>query len=128
LELTAENAELPLYLGVDDNVTVKRELIQRDTDKGNLLQRGIRKTTLAYRVTLGNHTGAAQRIVLKDRLPVPRNERIKLTGVEINPPPTARTGLEQLTWDLRLASDEERRIEWRCVVESPTDGEVIGLP
>jgi uncharacterized protein (TIGR02231 family) len=128
LELTPENAELPLYLGVDDNMAVKRELIQRDTDKGNLLQRGIRKATLGYRVTLTNHTGAAQRVVLKDRLPVPRNERIKLTNVEIHPQPTSRTGLEQLTWDLQLAPDEERRIEWRFVVESPTDAEVVGLP
>jgi uncharacterized protein (TIGR02231 family) len=128
LELTPENAELPLYLGVDDNMAVKRELIQRDTDKGSLLQRGIRKATLGYRVTLTNHTGAAQRVVLKDRLPVPHNERIKLTNVEIHPQPTSRTGLEQLTWDLQLAPNEERRIEWRFVVESPTDAEVVGLP
>jgi uncharacterized protein (TIGR02231 family) len=128
LELTAQNAELPLYLGVNDNVKVKKELIERDTDKGSLLQRGIRRVTFGYRVTLANHTSASARVVLKDRLPVPRNERIKLNVLDIRPQPNMRTKLEQLTWELELAPDEERRFEWRYVVEAPTDAEVIGLP
>jgi len=128
LELTAENAELPLYLGVDDNFTVKRELIERDTDKGSLLQRGVRKTTFGYRVTLANRTGAAQHVTLQDVLPVPRNERIKLNTLEIRPQPSERTKLEQLTWELDLAPNEEKKVEWRFVVESPTDTDVTNLP
>jgi uncharacterized protein (TIGR02231 family) len=128
LELTAENAELPLYLGVDDNFTVKRELIERDTDKGSLLQRGVRKTTFGYRVTLANRTGAAQHVTLQDVLPVPRNERIKLNTMEIRPQPSERTKLEQLTWELDLAPNEEKKVEWRFVVESPTDTDVTNLP
>jgi uncharacterized protein (TIGR02231 family) len=128
MELTAEGAELPLYLGVDDNVTVKRELIERDTDKGILLQSGIRKVTIGYRVTLANRTQAPQRVILKDRLPVPRHERIKVRTLDIRPQPTEKTPLEQLTWDLQLPPGEERKIEWRFVVESPRDLEVAGLP
>lgn len=128
LELTAQQAEAPLYLGVNDNVRVKKELIERDTDRGSLLQRGIRRVTLGYRVTLANHTATAARVVLKDRLPVARNERIKLSALELRPQPTTRTKLEQLTWELELAPGEERQIEWRYVVESPTEVEVIGLP
>jgi uncharacterized protein (TIGR02231 family) len=128
LELTAENAELPLYLGVDDNLTVKRELVERDTDKGSLLQRGVRKTTFGYRVTLANRTGAAQHVTLQDVLPVPRNERIKLNTVEMKPQPSERTKLEQLTWELDLAPNEEKKVEWRFVVESPNDADVTNLP
>jgi uncharacterized protein (TIGR02231 family) len=128
LDLAAENADLKLYLGVDDNITVKRELIERDTDKGSLLQGGVRRITCGYRVTLSNRTGSPQRIVLKDRLPVPRHERIKLRVLDMRPQPSAHTKLEQLTWELQLAPDDERRIEWRFVVESPADIEMIGLP
>jgi uncharacterized protein (TIGR02231 family) len=128
LELTAENAELMLYLGVDDNVTVKRELIERDTDKGILLQSGIRKVTVGYRVTLANRTQAAQRVILKDRLPIPRHERIKVRTLDVRPQPSEKTRLEQLTWDLQLPPGEERKIEWRFVVEAPHDLEVVGLP
>jgi uncharacterized protein (TIGR02231 family) len=128
LELTAMGAELALYLGVDDNLTVKRELIERETDKGHLLQSGVRRITFGYRVTLGNRTGAPQHVTLKDRLPVPRHERIKVRAVDIRPQPTARTRLDQLTWELQLAPDEERQIEWRFVVEAPADLETVGLP
>ncbi|HEX9067504.1 MAG TPA: mucoidy inhibitor MuiA family protein [Ktedonobacterales bacterium] len=128
IELTAEHAEMPLYLGVDDNVRVKHEMVERDTDKGNLLQRGVRKTTYGYRVTISNHTGSAQRIVLKDCLPVPRNEKIRVTVLEMRPQPSERTKLEQLTWALSLAPGEEKPVEWRFTVEMPNDAPVIGLP
>lgn len=128
LELTAENADLKLYLGVDDNVTVKRELVERDTDRGSLLQMGIRRVTIGYRVTLGNRTSSPQRVILKDRLPVPRNEKVKLKVLDIRPQPTERTRLDQLTWETQLAPNEVRRIEWRFVVESPGDLTLTGLP
>ena len=128
MELTAAGAELPLYLGVDDNVTVKRELIERDTDKGILLQSGVRKVTLGYRVTLANRTQTPQHVILKDRLPVPRHERIKVRTLDVRPQPTEKTKLEQMTWDLQLPPGEERKIEWRFVVESPNDLQVAGLP
>ena len=128
VESVAEGAPLKLYLGVDDSVTVKRELVERDTDKGNLLQGGVRKTTLGYRVTIANRTQAQQRVLLLDRLPVPRHERIKVKPQEMRPQPSAQTGLDQLTWTLTLAPGEERKVEWRLLIESPADMEVRGLP
>ena len=128
LDLAAEDAELKFYLGVDDNVTVKRELVERETDKGNILQSDLRRITFGYRVTLGNRTNAPQRVTLKDRLPVPRHERIKLRVLDIKPQPTARTKLDQLTWETQLAPGEERRVEWRFMVEAPADLGIVGLP
>ncbi len=128
IESVAEGAPLKLYLGVDDSVTVKRELVERDTDKGNLLQGGVRRTTLGYRVTIANRTQAQQRVLLLDRLPVSRHERIKVKALEMRPQPSAQTSLEQLTWALTLAPGEERKVEWRVLIESPADTEVSGLP
>lgn len=128
LDLTADGADLKLYLGVDDNVSVKRELIERDTDKGSLLQSGVRRVTLGYRVTVANHTGSTRRVIVKDRLPVPKNERIRLKTLDMKPQPAERTRLEQLTWDMQIPTGEERRIEWRFVVEAPADVELTGLP
>ncbi len=128
LEATAEGAPLKLYLGVNDNITVKRELVERDTDKGNLLQGGVRRTTVGYRVTLANRTDTAQRVILLDRLPIPKYERIKVKPLEIRPQPSNQTKLDQLTWELQLAPGEERKIEWRFLVESPADLDFIGMP
>ncbi len=128
LDQTPEGADLVLYLGVDDTVTVKRELIERDTEKGNLLQAGVRRVTYGYRVTLSNRTDEPRHVVLKDRLPVPRHERVKLRVLDIKPQPDTRTKLEQLTWELQLSPGEERRMEWRFVIEAPADLELTGLP
>ena len=128
LDLTAQDAELKLFLGVDDNIAVKSELIERDTEKGNLLQGGLRRVTVGYRATLANRTSVPQRVLFMDRLPVPRHEKIKVRVLDMRPQPSAHTKLEQLTWELQLAPGEERRIEWRFVVEAPGDLDVSGLP
>jgi uncharacterized protein (TIGR02231 family) len=128
LEATAEGAPLKLYLGVNDNITVKRELVERDTDRGNLLQGGTRRTTVGYRVTLANRTDAPQRVILLDRLPIAKHERIKVKLLEMRPQPANQSKLDQLTWELQLAPGEERKVEWRFLVESPADLDFIGMP
>lgn len=128
LELTAENADLTLYLGLDDNITVKRQLVERDTDKGSLLQRGLRIVTLGYRTTLVNRTTAPQHVIVKDALPLARHEKIKVRALDLRPQPSDRTKLEQLTWDLTLAPDETRQLDWRCAIESPADMEITPMP
>lgn len=128
LEATAEGAPLKLYLGVNDNITVKRELVERDTDRGNLLQGGTRRTTVGYRVTLANRTEAPQRVILLDRLPIAKHERIRVKLLEMRPQPTNQSKLDQLTWELPLAPGEERKVEWRFLVESPADLDFIGMP
>ncbi len=128
LEATAEGAPLKLYLGVNDNITVKRELVERDTDRGNLLQGGTRRTTVGYRVTLANRTDTPQRVILLDRLPIAKHERIKVKPLEMRPQPTNQTKLDQLTWELQLTPGEDRKVEWRFLVESPADLDFIGMP
>ena len=128
LDRIAEGAEIKFYLGVDDTITVKRELVERDTDKGSLLQSGIRRITFGYRVTLNNRTAATQRVVLLDRLPVSRHERVKLRVLDLRPQPSTRTRLEQLAWELQLAPEQQQRVEWRFIVEAPADVTLTGLP
>ncbi len=128
LEATAEGAPLKLYLGVNDNLTIKRELLELDTDRASLLQAGARRSTVAYRLTVTNGTGAEQRIIAMDRAPVSKHERIKVKSLEMRPAPTSQTKLDQLTWEFQLKPNEEKRIEWRFLVESPADFDVSGMP
>ncbi|HEX8982526.1 MAG TPA: mucoidy inhibitor MuiA family protein [Ktedonobacterales bacterium] len=128
LEATAEGAPLKLYLGVNDNMTIKRELVELDTDRANLLQAGARRSTVAYRLTVSNGTGAEQRVVAMDRAPVSKHERIKVKSLEMRPTPTSQSKLDQLTWEFQLKPGEEKRIEWRFLVESPADFDVSGMP
>jgi hypothetical protein len=84
--------------------------------------------TISYRATLGNRTDERQHIILKDHLPMPRNEKIKVNLVEVRPQPATRTKLDQLTWELDLAPGQEIRVEWRFTIEAPAETELTGMP
>ncbi|HEY4384435.1 MAG TPA: DUF4139 domain-containing protein, partial [Ktedonobacteraceae bacterium] len=120
--------ELKLFLGLDDNIKVKRELIEKGVDKGNLLQRDVRVTTYAYRITVHNYTATPKKIVVRDHLPVSNHERIKVKIQTILPTPAERDKLEMLEWRFALPADKEQKIEYRFTVEYPQDMQVIGLP
>lgn len=128
LEKIAPREEFKLFVGVDDAIRVKRELREKDVDKGSLLQSNTRRVTYTYRVQLRSYRATPERVTLRDRLPVPQHERIKVRVLEIRPEPDERTKLDLLTWEFTLPPNEERTFEVRFSVEHPRDLVVKGLP
>ena len=128
MKMRAPNERFKLFLGIDDGIKVKREPIERAVDKGNLLQNDIRRSTYAYHILVHNYTSTPRKVVVRDRLPVPQHERIKVKVQGVTPQPTERTKLEVLTWEFTLPADEEQHIEYRFVIEHPQGLKVIGLP
>jgi uncharacterized protein (TIGR02231 family) len=128
VKTTAPAEKFKIFLGIDDGIKVKRELIERNVEKGNALQGNIRRITYAYRITVHNYADAPRRVVIRDHLPVTQHERVKVKVQSIQPAPAERTKLELITWQFPLASDSEQKIEYRFVVEHPQDVRVIGLP
>lgn len=127
VKTTAPGEKFKIFLGIDDGIKVKRELIERAVDKGMLLQGGMRRTTYAYRLVVHNYAPAPRHVVIRDHLPVSQHERIKVKVLSIQPPPGERTKLELMVWQFTLAPDSEQQIEYRFVVEQPQDLTVIGL-
>jgi len=128
IKQAAPAEEFKIFLGIDDNLKVKRELLERGVDKGNLLQRDIRVTTYAYRITVHNYTTAEKKIVVRDHLPVSQHERVKVKIQSIQPAPSERDKLEILRWRFTLPADGEQKLEYRFTIEQPQDMHVIGLP
>ena len=128
VKTTSPMEKFKIFLGIDDNIKVKRELIERNVEKGNALQGNIRRISYAYRITVHNYAGAPRKIVIRDHLPVSQHERVKVKVQNVQPTPTERTKLELITWQFSLAADGEQKIEYRFVVEHPQDMRVIGLP
>jgi uncharacterized protein (TIGR02231 family) len=128
IKMTAPTEKFKIFLGLEDSIKVKRELIERAVDKGNILQSDIRRITYAYRITVHNYAAFPRRIVVRDHLPVAQHERIKVRVQSIQPQPGTRSGLEILTWRFTLPANGEQKIEYRFVVEHPQDMKVIGLP
>ncbi len=127
LKQTAPAETFKVFLGLDDGIKVKRELIEHGVDKGNVLQSGIRRITYAYRITVHNYASAARDIVMRDRLPVSQHEKVKVRVQGIQPPPKERTKLELVVWQFTLAPDAEQKIEYQFVVEHPQDLKITGL-
>ena len=128
VKTTAPSEKFKVFLGIDDGIKVKRELIERNVEKGNALQANIRRITYAYRITVHNYAAAPRHVVIRDHLPVSQHERVKVKVQNIQPTPTERTKLELITWQFTLAADGEQKIEYRFVVEHPQDLKMTGLP
>ncbi len=128
VKTTAPAEKFKVFLGIDDGIKVKRELIERSVEKGNALQANMRRITYGYRITVHNYAAAARQVVIRDRLPVSQHERVKVRVQSIQPAPTERTKLELITWKFPLAAGAEQKIEYRFVVEHPQDLRVMGLP
>jgi uncharacterized protein (TIGR02231 family) len=128
VKTTAPTEKFKVFLGIEDNIKVKRELIERNVEKGNALQGNIRRISYAYRISVHNYAGASRRIVIRDHLPVSQHEKVKVKVQNVQPAPAERTKLELITWKFSLPADGEQKIEYRFVVEHPQDIRVIGLP
>jgi uncharacterized protein (TIGR02231 family) len=128
VKTTAPTEKFKVFLGIEDNIKVKRELIERNVEKGNVLQGNIRRMSYAYRISVHNYSGAPRKVVIRDHLPVSQDEKVKVKVQNVQPVPTERTKLELLTWKFSLPSEGEQKIEYRFVVEHPQDVRVIGLP
>lgn len=127
LKTTVPTEKFKIFLGIDDDIKVKRELLERSVDKGSLLQSSIRRTTYAYRITVHNYATAPRQVIIRDHIPVSQNERIKVKVQSISLAPKERSKLELMIWEFTLAPDAEQIIEYRFIVEHPQDVTITGL-
>ncbi|WP_376796648.1 mucoidy inhibitor MuiA family protein [Thermogemmatispora sp.] len=128
IDLTAPGQTFHLFLGLDDAVRVRRKLIERTVEQVGLLQGSVRRITYAYRITVENFAQTERQVIIMDRLPLSRHERIKVRIASLQPEPQERSKLEQLTWRFTLPPGGTQQIEERFVVEHPRDLRVTGLP
>jgi hypothetical protein len=105
---------------------VERELVRREVGKQLIGDRRI--THLAYEIEAHNLLPSAVELVVKDQLPVPASEEIKVRLEEIDPPPDEQTEQGELTWRLRLEPDEAQTLRFGFSVAAPRGDTVWGLP
>lgn len=126
LKLTAPQAEIELFLGVDDRIKVERELKRREVGKQFI--GGKRHQSFGYEMRLENLLGTAIRLTVQDQMPVPRHEEIKVKLELIEPKPTQQSELNLLKWELAMEPKAKRVLRFDFSVDSPQEMEVVGLP
>ena len=126
LELVAPQGEIELYLGVDDRVSVKREMKRREVDKRLIGDR--RRLRYGYEITLENLLPTEARVALHDQIPVPRHEDIKVKLESAEPAATQQTELNLLDWELTLDAGEKTVVRFGFSIEYPKGMSLLGLP
>jgi uncharacterized protein (TIGR02231 family) len=120
---TAELTDtLPVSLGADNNITIRRER-RKDFTSQKLI--GANKIeTLSFLISVRNNKSQAAEIKLRDQIPLSQNsditvEAIELTGGKLN----AVTG--EVVWNLRVDPRETKEIILTYSVKHPKDKKVI---
>jgi uncharacterized protein (TIGR02231 family) len=126
IEYTPANGEIELLLGVEERITVEREMVRRETDKR--LLRDNRQLRYGYEIKIKNLLQSAAKIEVQDHIPVSRHEQIKIKLEKIQPEPAEKSDLNILEWRLSLAAGAEQTVGYEYTVEHPRSLHVAGLP
>jgi len=128
----APGEEFDLYLGADESVKVKRELLEKKSD--DVLIANIpspnRKMTYKYKLTAENYKTQAGKLNLFETVPVSQDERIKVKVSQVSQDPQDKDWKDRKgvwRWQLQLAAGGKAEIFYTVVVEFPRDMTVEGL-
>ncbi|MBF0122736.1 MAG: DUF4139 domain-containing protein, partial [Candidatus Omnitrophica bacterium] len=121
-----------LYLGADEGVVVKRELLEEKSDDTLIgsIPSSTKKIAYKYKLTVENYKPRAIKISLFDQIPVAQDDKIKVVKVELSVKPDTDKYKDHegvYLWTLNLQSKEKREIILSYVVEYPRDMNVEGL-
>ena len=124
--------EFDLYLGIDENIQVKREQISKKKD--DVLLGGIPspniKTTFVYKLTVENASNKAVSVNLYEAIPVSQSDRIKVKILDVSAQPQTKDWKDRKgiwLWQLKLAANQKQEITYSYVVEHGKDIQVGGL-
>ena len=125
LDYVPTNGELELLLGVEERITIERELARRDVDKR--LLKDNRQLRYGYKLTAKNLLDTAVKLEVHDHIPVSRHEQIKVKLETAQPAPAEQSDLNLLEWHLALPAGAEQTITYDYLVEHPRAMQVTGL-
>ena len=125
LNFTAREEEFELLLGVEERMTVSRELTKRDVDKK--LLRDNRQARFGYQIEIENLLSMPANITIQDHFPVSRHERIKVKLEKTSPNSSKQSELNELEWTFSLSPNDKKIIQYEFSVEHPAAMEIAGL-
>lgn len=125
IDLTQIEHGLELSLGRDRQIIVERVEDENNRGTAGLFGSNMQRT-FAYTIRINNTRKDGIKLVVREQLPVIRDERItlqdlKLAGAEYD----KTTG--EIRWELDLKAGEQRNITYSFAVRYPKDVEIQGL-
>jgi len=124
--------EFDLYLGADENVKVKRELLEKKADEtliGNIPST-TKRTKFRYKITVENYKSKKIKMQLYDSMPVSQDDRIKVKMDDMNIAPDQKDWEDKkgvYVWKLELEPKGKKEILFGFTIDHPRNMEVEGL-
>lgn len=125
IKTIGQNETFDLYLGIDEEIKVKR-IALIDKMKKALLGLRARKD-YGYKIELENYKKQNVKVTVIDQLPVSKNAEIKTELVSASVKPMKTEDLGVVKWSFDLAPKEKKSFEFQFFVEYPSDKNVLGV-
>lgn len=127
-----QKEKFDLYLGADEGVSVKRELIEQKSD--DVLFGGIpspnKTDRYSFKLAFANYKSKVIKINVFDHIPVSQDEKIKVKDVKYSLDPSSKDFMDRkgvLLWTLNLNPQEKKEITYTYAVERPRGMNIEGL-
>lgn len=135
MPLTPAGGEVEAALAAEDRITGVKELVGKFEDSSGLFS-GSRRITLSYQLSLENHHPRSREIMVYDRIPVSKHEKIRVELKNLSEKFHGDPDFENSSdyrrgircWKVTLDSGEKREISYDIVVTFDRDLEIDGLP
>lgn len=136
----APGAEMTFWLGTDRRIEAKRVIVKKQTSEKGVFEKSD-ETRWEYRVDLTSTNTQPVTVELADRMPVSRNEQIKIELKDLSQPlvTDAKFTADEkpqgiLKWLVQLPARTEagkpaaRSVSWTIVASKPKDARTTGMP
>jgi uncharacterized protein (TIGR02231 family) len=126
MKSTSPGQTLELGLGEDSSIRIERKLIKKETGGKGIFGQN-EKVRFVFEIKLENFKKQPVKLTLKDQLPLPYHEDIKVAVNRIEPQANETDKQNFLIWNLTLAPGETKTITLDFQVEYPRKKVVNGL-
>ncbi|MCK4648389.1 mucoidy inhibitor MuiA family protein, partial [bacterium] len=123
INTVAPQEECELFLGVDEGIKVKRELISKKTKSSGKKQ----ETTYAYKIEVENYKKEKETITIIDQIPVSQDSRIKVKLLEMSEEPTEEIEQGIIKWRFNLLPKGKKEITFSFSIEYSRGVRIQGL-
>jgi len=126
------NEEFDLYLGVDENVKIKREQLEKKVDDVFIanIPSPNRKVTYKFKLSVENYKNKKIKVALFEAMPISENDKIKVNIANVSLVPKEKEWKNKKgiwRWEFELEPQAKQEIFYSYSVECPRDLSIEGL-
>ncbi len=128
----APGEEFDLYLGIDENVKIKREMVEKKTDDTWIagIPSRTKRNTFRYKLSVENYKSDKINIKLFEAMPVSQQDRLRVRISDVTQEASQKDWQDRAgiwLWEFKLKPREKKEIFYSFTIEHPRDMEIEGL-